>query len=435
MTDSKVGLYALVVCAFIAYVWIAGQAQGAAEGWLIYWCIVSLGLAASPRWPLVGVCCYVVLAYGVSSHAPELDIMLSMRVLDVAVVLALVGWLLTGQQQPPKLGGNNYLVWIGGALFVWLVFSLAGALLRGTPYGTFLRHDPSGYVQAAVLFWLTRSVVKTRADCAVLAAVIGITVLGRVLLQGVDGIYLESYVATLLVMGVPLVLVGMFAVQNRLAQVAFGAAAVAMLVGLAMTQNRAAAVAAVAVVVAFVWQARRMRLGKWLVAVAMAAAIGLVFAPSSYVDRFRALIDPALTHATASSDRGTANERLELWSAGWQMAVDQPVTGVGPGNYPAALGMYLPGKGMLAAHSNYAQMLAEGGFLGLALYLAFFLGVLLVLNRTRCTGPAQWQRLSAQMLQLAMVAYLIGGIFNSRNDFVLAYLVAGWALALREVET
>jgi hypothetical protein len=39
------------------------------------------------------------------------------------------------------------------------------------------------------------------------------------------------------------------------------------------------------------------------------------------------------------------------------------------------------------------------------------------------------------MLQLALVAYLIGGIFNSRQDFVLAYILAGWALALRDIKS
>jgi hypothetical protein len=448
MTDSKVlasrpgvaknatlALYGLGVVAFIAYIWTNGHANGAAMGWLVYWCLIALVLAATPRLPLMGVCSYVMLAYGMSSHGPELDIMLSMRVLDIAVALVLVGWMIAGTPVPLKPVSNNYLVLLGGVLLAWLVFSLAGALLRGTPYGTFLRHDPSGYLQAAMLFFVTWKVVKTREDFALLAAVIGMTVLGRLVLQGGAGIYLESYVATLLVIGVPLALAGMFAVQNRLLQVAFGVGALAMLVGLAMTQNRAAAMAFAVAVAVFIWQSRRMRIGKWLVALVVAAAIGLTFAPSNYVDRFRALLDPAQTHATASLDRGTAAERLELWSAGWQMALDQPITGVGPGNYPAALGVYLPGKGLLAAHSNYVQMLAEAGFPGLVLYLAFFLGLLLVLNRIRRTGPARWQQRSAQMLQLALVAYLIGGIFNSRQDFVLAYVLAGWSLALRDIKS
>lgn len=447
MTDSKVldngpgmvrsvaiGIYCLSICAFIAYIWINGQAHGAAMGWLIYWCLISLGFAAAPRMPLVGVCCYVMLAYGMSSHAPELNVMLSMRVLDAAAVLALVGWMLAGQHQLAKPGGNIYLAFLGGLLLSWLVFSLAGALLRGTPYGTFLRHDPSGYLQAAVVFFVTWKSLKTRADCALLAAIIGITVLGRVALQGKAGIYLESYVATLLVIGVPLALVGMFTVQNRLGRYVFGAATVSMLVALAMTQNRAAAVAFAAVVLVFIWHSRQAHLGKWMTGTVVTVAIGLMLAPSSYVDRFRALLDPAQTHATASLDRATADERLALWSAGWQMAMDQPVTGVGPGNYPAALGIYLPGKGLLAAHSNYVQMLSEAGFPGLALYLAFFFGVLILLNRTRCIGPVQWRQRSAQMLQLAVVAYLIGGIFNSRQDFVLAYIIAGWSLALLNIE-
>jgi O-antigen ligase len=215
----------------------------------------------------------------------------------------------------------------------------------------------------------------------------------------------------------------------------FGGSAVAMVGALALTQNRAAAVAAVAVVVGLLWQLRRAGLGKWLAALVVVAILGLLTVPSSYVDRFRAVLDPAQAHPTANLDRGTANERLALWSAGWQMANDQPMVGVGPGNYPATLDIYLPGMGLMAAHSNYVQMLAEVGFVGLGLYLAFFGGALLMLDRVRRTGPNQWQCRSAQMLQLALIAYLAGGIFNSRHDFVLAYVLAGWALALRDIES
>jgi O-antigen ligase len=360
--------------------------------------------------------------------------MLAMRVLDGAAVLILLGWLLARQQRSPKSVSSNYVIVFGTALLVWLVISLATALFKGTPYGTFARHDPSNFVQAAVLFLVTRNALKTRSDCALLAGVVSLTVIARVVLQGVDGIYLESYVATLLVMGAPLALLGIYTAQTKAAQWAFGAGAVTMVGALALTQNRAAAVAAVVVVLVFLWQVRWAGSGKWLAAMGMVVVLGLWFAPSSYVDRFRALLDPAQAHPTANLDRGTANERLELWSAGWHMAKDQPVMGVGPGNYPATLDIYLPGKGLMAAHSNYAQMLAEAGFLGLVLYLAFFGSVLVVLARDRHKALSQWHRRSAQMLQLALVAYLAGGIFNSRADFVFAYVIAGWAMALRDID-
>jgi hypothetical protein len=72
----------------------------------------------------------------------------------------------------------------------------------------------------------------------------------------------------------------------------------------------------------------------------------------------------------------------------------------------------------------------------LALYLGFFLGAVVMLNRMRgARRRPPWQRSSAQMLQLSLIAYLVGGIFNSRHDFVLAYVITGWALALRNMDS
>jgi len=51
------------------------------------------------------------------------------------------------------------------------------------------------------------------------------------------------------------------------------------------------------------------------------------------------------------------------------------------------------------------------------------------------SAATDWQRRAASMLQLAFVAYLAGGIFNSRHDFVLAYILAGWTVALQRSAT
>ncbi|OQW88762.1 MAG: hypothetical protein BWK72_07345 [Rhodoferax ferrireducens] len=430
---AALGLYWLSILAFAVYIYVGGQARGAAPEWLAYWCVLLVGLAAVPKMPLAGVCSYVAFAYGMSSNAPELNIMLSMRVLDLVSAMLLVGWALAERAGVGNTVRWNYLTWIGGFLLTWIVVCLAAALLKGVPYGTFLRHDPSNFWQAAVLFGVTRSAVKTRTDCAWLAGALATTVLGRAVLQGMPGVYLESYVATLLVISAPIALLGMFAVTGRAMQVVFGTAAVVMVGALALTQNRAAAVAFGSVLLFLLWQQRRTAIGKWLAVMVLLAVVAALLVPNRYTDRFKAVVNPAQVHATASLDRSTANERLQLWSAGLQMAMHQPLVGVGPGNYPAMLGLYEPGKGMLAAHSNYVQMLAETGFLGLVLYLAFFGGTMVALGLVRRGAREPWQQRMAQMLQLALLAYLVGGIFNSRHDFALAYLLAGWAMAMQEL--
>ena len=434
---AATGTFILLVLAFVAYIWITGQSRGAAVGWLMFWCTICTGLLAVPGLPLVGTGVYLVLAYGMSSHAPELDIMLSMRILDGAALLALAGWLLGRRRDiaRPALVRRPIKL-VGGLLFVWVGISLAVSILGGTPAGTFPRHDPSGYFQAAVMLLVTSDSVRSRRDCTVLSGLIVATIIGRAGLQGLAGIYLESYIATLLIMGAPIALLGMFTARTQAARSIFGMGAATTLGLLMLTKNRAAAVAALAVLATLAWQSGRYVLGRWLVMglVVVAVAVAVAFAPSAYLDRFRVLLDPTMTSPTAALDKGTANERLELWSAAWDMAMDRPVFGVGPGNYPAVAGVYLPGKEPIAAHSNYLQVLAETGFPGLVLYLGFFLGVLLMLERLRRKGNHQIQRRAAQMLELSLIAYLAGGIFNSRHDLVFAYVLAGWAMALHKIE-
>ena len=70
-------------------------------------------------------------------------------------------------------------------------------------------------------------------------------------------------------------------------------------------------------------------------------------------------------------------ERMAHWQAGWEMFVDHPLLGVGPGNYPAAYEDYYiaPWREPLGhAHNYYLNMAAEAGLLGLfALLLVLFL--------------------------------------------------------------
>ena len=424
-----------LVLAFIAYVVIASHAHAAAPGWIIFWCLAALPLALASVFPIAGLVSCVLLTYGMSSHARELDLMLSLRILDGAAAVAFAGWLVARIGRPGFAPFRGTLVRTALLMFAWVAVCLVVARMHGAPWGPFPRHDPSGFAQAAALFLIAADVVTTRRDAVILAAAIVATTLGRAAVQGFEGIHLESYVATLLVIGAPVAALGAFAATRRPVAWTF-VASVPVLLGLLLaTRNRAAAVAAVAVLVTLAWQARRTLGRKTLAAIAVVLVVGAMSVPSSYVDRFRALWNPASTHATAGLDVSTAGERLDLWSAGRDMAVQQPVFGVGPGNYPMFLPIYRAGADPLAAHSNYIQMAAETGFVGVVLYLALFTGTLVALGRIARSAGTDWQRRAASMLQLAFVAYLAGGIFNSRHDFVLAYILAGWTVALQRSAT
>ena len=73
-----------------------------------------------------------------------------------------------------------------------------------------------------------------------------------------------------------------------------------------------------------------------------------------------------------TSENFAVVERMAHWQAGWEMFVDYPFLGVGPGNYPAVYEQYYipPWKEALGhAHNYYLNMAAEAGVPGLVAFL------------------------------------------------------------------
>lgn len=67
-------------------------------------------------------------------------------------------------------------------------------------------------------------------------------------------------------------------------------------------------------------------------------------------------------------------ERMAHWQAGWAMALDHPLLGVGIGNYESAYeNYYLPGWPFALGHAHnlYLNTFAETGIVGLTAFLAF----------------------------------------------------------------
>jgi O-antigen ligase len=95
----------------------------------------------------------------------------------------------------------------------------------------------------------------------------------------------------------------------------------------------------------------------------------IIFAPTSYWDKIETIY-------TEGAKEGTGKERIESWTAGWKMFVDNPIIGVGALNF----GIWLPDyyvqygskeRGNMwgrAAHSLYFTLLSETGIVGTLLF-------------------------------------------------------------------
>jgi probable O-glycosylation ligase (exosortase A-associated) len=136
----------------------------------------------------------------------------------------------------------------------------------------------------------------------------------------------------------------------------------------------------------------------------------------------------------------SANARRQSWKAGWNIARDFPVFGVGVRNanlFSQRYGTDMEGR---TIHSQYFQIVADNGFPGLALYLMMLLGGWLALRRPRALvrhrddPEARRTRAMAAGIECSMAVYCFGSIFLSLEVFELPYLLMLMAAQLAAVQ-
>jgi O-antigen ligase len=99
--------------------------------------------------------------------------------------------------------------------------------------------------------------------------------------------------------------------------------------------------------------------------------------PPEFSQRLSSVVTSAvdigsLPSETVTPDNWAVLERLSQWYAGWQMFANNPVLGVGIGNYNAAYETYGLDEWPVAlghAHNHYLTIAAEAGLVGLGAYL------------------------------------------------------------------
>jgi O-antigen ligase len=172
----------------------------------------------------------------------------------------------------------------------------------------------------------------------------------------------------------------------------------------------------------------------------------LQFAPDKYWSEMKSI-------QQEGASEGTGRERVYQWKVGWKMFLDNPVMGVGQGNYPFRFREYeiksgfskgLEGRSRAgrAAHSLYFTLLPE---LGVAGAIIFFLMLYAVYKDTRAIRKISkgdyprfpFDKSKLFYLSLAMeaslIGYLVSGFFISVLYYPSFWILMGFVLALRKV--
>ncbi len=163
---------------------------------------------------------------------------------------------------------------------------------------------------------------------------------------------------------------------------------------------------------------------------ALGAMVAVLFAPAAWKER----MDPTRPDAVDAS----ARSRLNAWSYAWNLSKDYPIAGGGFSTFTEQLfDIYAPQtRDIHGPHSIYFQVLAEHGFVGLALYLALFASCFASIFRI-----LKWSKLLgndltasyANMLGLSMVGFMISGIFLGRAYFDYYFAIVACLAVLERV--
>lgn len=197
--------------------------------------------------------------------------------------------------------------------------------------------------------------------------------------------------------------------------------------------SRGAFVAGAAMALALWLRSRR----KLVLGAAMALAVPFMFSimPAQYFDRMS-------TIQTYDED-ASATGRINAWRFAWNLALDHPVFGGGAKVFTRELFFrYAPEPDRVHdAHSIYFEILAEQGFVGLALFLGIGLATLASASRLMRLGRADpaihWAYDLGAMAQVCIIGYAVGGAFLGLAYFdlpytIMAFVVLGQVVAERE---
>lgn len=138
--------------------------------------------------------------------------------------------------------------------------------------------------------------------------------------------------------------------------------------------------------------------------------------------------------------------RITAWKAAIQMAIDNPIFGVGAGNFNSSYGRFYrvesssfhnPSR-WISAHSIYFLVLGEYGILGLIVIITLLYFIykenktskeLILANKDKVTVPAYWP----DYINMSLIGYIIGGLFLGGLAYPHIYVITFLTLCTKYV--
>lgn len=263
------------------------------------------------------------------------------------------------------------------------------------------------------------------------------------------GMYDSNDLGCVLATGIPLVVFAWDVARTRTGRLMAGTILLGSAVGLARSGSRGGFVGLVVVGAALLWTMRHVAPWK-RIGVILVGAAGLFFAaPEGYWDRMETITEP-----TEDYNWTDYYGRRQVALRGIDYMLENPVFGVGMGNFPRADAMLAAEADIAghqkwrAPHNSYVQIGSELGVTGLLLWSSLVFGGMFSLVRIRRRLPRSWLRggherrflyLFAVYMPVTLLGFAVTSFFLSFAYLVPVYLLAallvGYYVSLRNGPT
>ena len=135
--------------------------------------------------------------------------------------------------------------------------------------------------------------------------------------------------------------------------------------------------------------------------------------------------------------------RLAIWKRGINIALENPLNGVGASNFGQAIGDQRKGEGLIprwqAPHNSFLQIAAEIGFIGLFVFITLVITTYKNLGPRNKSDPEQLPfsdlNRSMSLIQIAFTGSLICAFFLSQAYSILFPIYFGLPVVRRRIES
>jgi peptidoglycan/LPS O-acetylase OafA/YrhL/O-antigen ligase len=393
------------------------------------WCAAFIAMAAGTWRPVAALCVYLAMFIMVPRYNTQaFYIMLDAGPLHWAATLAFAATCIHCVRRGTwPMIPRSLLTWLLVAFVGWIGIVTLSIPLRGLLWHPPHQYHPVLYLHALVMAGIAAAWMKPAAFWWMVCVVAGaVSVRAMIDPRAVwlDG-DIAAYAAMALVMAMPGVLAASTSGRAR----SIVLPPLLILLGLNMakvlvsSQNRGAAVGA-ALAIGVLWLMSRHKVKLALAGAPFAIAGGIAFFYSGLGGRF-------ISALQGGSEANSASERVGIWRGAWAMIKDHPLMGVGPGHFSRHIQSYAPAvNSQIPAHNNFISILAETGVPGLLLYTALFIAAGASLWRLRSLMGRDTPGPESTAVLAGLTAYMGAGMFLTRDNLVLAYVLVGVTIAL-----